>query len=55
MKCPYCGNEMELGKLRSRGGVFFLPDGEKTPKLYTQKQMVTGDYLNGFILVRWEF
>ena len=39
MKCPLCGNEMELGKLRSKGGVFFLPDGEKMPKLYTQKEM----------------
>ena len=39
MKCPICGHEMELGKLRSRGGVFFLPNGEKTPKLYTQKEM----------------
>ena len=39
MKCPLCGNEMEFGKLRSKGGVFFLPDGEKTPNLYTQKEM----------------
>lgn len=39
MKCPYCGNDMEIGKLRSKGGVFFLPDGERTPKLYTQKEM----------------
>lgn len=39
MKCPICGHEMELGKLRSRGGVFFLPNGEKTPKLYTHKEM----------------
>ena len=39
MKCPICGQEMELGKLRSRGGVFFLPNGEKTPKLYTHKEM----------------
>lgn len=39
MKCPCCSNEMEKGKLRSKGGVFFLPDGEKLPKLYTEKQM----------------
>lgn len=39
MKCPYCNNEMEIGKLRSKGGVFFLPDGEKMPKLYTQNEM----------------
>lgn len=28
-KCPYCGGELEKGKLISRGGNFFLPDGEK--------------------------
>lgn len=39
MKCPYCGAEMRKGKLRSRGGVFFLPDGEKMPLLYTEKEM----------------
>jgi len=39
MKCPYCNNEMEKGELKSRGGVFFLPDGEKMPKLYTENQM----------------
>ena len=39
MNCPYCNNEMEIGKLRSKGGVFFLPDGEKMPKLYTQNEM----------------
>ena len=39
MKCPCCNNEMEKGKLRSKGGVFFLPDGEKSPKLYTENEM----------------
>lgn len=39
MKCPFCDNEMETGTLRSRGGVFFLPDGENLPKLYTAKEM----------------
>ena len=39
MKCPYCSNDMEKGKLRSRGGMFFLPDGEKVPKLYTEREM----------------
>lgn len=33
MKCPYCHSEMEYGELRSRGGVYFLPDGESMPKL----------------------
>ena len=39
MKCAYCNSEMEKGKLRSRGGVFFLPDGEALPKLFTEKEM----------------
>lgn len=30
-KCPYCGGDLEKGKLISRGGNFFLPDGEKMP------------------------
>ena len=28
MICPYCGQEMEKGTLHSRGGNYFLPDGE---------------------------
>ena len=39
MKCPYCQNEMEHGVLHSKGGVYFLPDGEKMPSLYTKKEM----------------
>ena len=39
MKCPYCSTAMEKGTLHSRGGVFFLPDGEKLPMLYTEQQM----------------
>lgn len=39
MRCPICDKEMEIGKLRSRGGVYFLPDGEKSPMLYTRKAM----------------
>lgn len=39
MKCPYCNNEMEKGELRSKGGLFFLPEGESIPKLYTDNQM----------------
>lgn len=31
-KCPYCGGELEKGKLISRGGNFFLPDGEKNAR-----------------------
>lgn len=39
MRCPSCNTEMEKGKLRSRGGVFFLPDGESLPLLYTENEM----------------
>lgn len=39
MECPYCHSEMERGELHSRGGVFFLPDGEAMPRLYTDKEM----------------
>ena len=39
MKCPCCSREMEKGQLKSRGGVFFLPDGEPLPKLYTEHEM----------------
>lgn len=38
-KCPYCGSEMDRGELKSRGGVYFLPDGEKRPRLYTEEEM----------------
>ncbi len=40
MRCPYCNSDMEKGQLKSKGGVFFLPDGEKSPKLYTKSQMM---------------
>lgn len=39
MRCPCCNAEMERGELRSRGGVFFLPEGETLPKLYTRRLM----------------
>lgn len=39
MKCPYCNNEMGKGELRSKGGVYFLPDGEKAPLLYTEREL----------------
>ena len=38
MECPYCKSQMERGSLRSRGGVYFLPEGEKIPKLYLDSQ-----------------
>ena len=39
MVCPWWGREMEQGELHSRGGTYFLPEGEKTPKLYTESSM----------------
>jgi hypothetical protein len=30
---------MEKGKLFHKGGAYFLPDGEKYPKLYTKNEM----------------
>ena len=39
MMCPYCSREMEKGKLYSRGGVFFLPEGDKLPLFYTEHEM----------------
>ena len=38
-KCPNYGGEIEKGTFRSRGGNFFLPEGEKTPIWYTEKSM----------------
>jgi hypothetical protein len=35
--CPFCSKEMEEGTLRSRGGNYFLPDGQKEPWLYREK------------------
>lgn len=34
--CPYCGGPLEKGELRSRGGVYFLPENSKTPAFYTE-------------------
>ena len=39
MQCPFCGTEMIRGELKSRGGKYFLPDGHKEPRLYTEGSM----------------
>ena len=39
MKCPFCGEEMVKGKLRTRGDNYFVPDGCKPPLIYTHKSM----------------
>ena len=39
MKCPFCGEEMSQGKLRTRGENYFIPDGCNPPLLYTNKSM----------------
>lgn len=37
--CPYCGAPLEEGTLRSKGGTYFLPAGQKTPGLYSKASM----------------
>ena len=32
-RCPFCEGVWEKGELKSRGGVYFLPEGEKMPAL----------------------
>lgn len=39
MKCPFCGKEMQQGKLRTRVDNYFVPNGCKVPMLYTKKSM----------------
>lgn len=41
MKCPYCGQEMKLGRLRSASGygVFWLPEGSEFEGLLTGKRI----------------
>ena len=34
--CPVCSGPLTEGKLHSRGGNFFLPDGEKLPITYAK-------------------
>ena len=41
MKCPFCGKEMQQGKLRTRGDNYFVPNGCKAPMLYTKKAWKT--------------
>ena len=51
MKCPYCGKEMELGRLHSSSGraVFWLPDNtEYKEGLITKKKIE--EYGKGVIL-----
>ena len=37
--CPYCGEPLEKGELRSRGGVYFLPENSKMPAFFTEGSM----------------
>lgn len=42
MKCPFCGEEMQPGKLRTRGYNYFVPNGCKTPSLSKEKKYGEG-------------
>jgi hypothetical protein len=37
MFCSKCGKEMKKGTLNGRGDNFFLPEGETSPKLLSNK------------------
>ena len=37
--CPYCGGQMEIGKLYSRGSNYYLPDGQKLPAWYSARAL----------------
>ena len=61
MKCPFCGKDMQQGKLRTRGDNYFVPDGCKTPMVYTKKGMdkagatlVSPDVLSANYEVNWQ-
>ena len=61
MRCPFCSQEMQQGKLRTRGDNYFIPDGIKTPTLYTKKSMdkagailVSPDCFSAVYEVNWQ-
>lgn len=37
--CPWCGDTLEAGTIRGRGGNFFLPEGASSPLWYTHASM----------------
>ena len=37
--CPYCGEPLEMGELRSRGGVYFLPENSMMPTFFMEGSM----------------
>ncbi|NMA95585.1 MAG: hypothetical protein GX974_06055 [Clostridiales bacterium] len=61
MKCTYCGNEMETGKLITEGGhgLFYMPDGKNYKMFPTRKRIedkhgiiLDGPYINRFHSIR---
>ncbi len=42
MKCPYCGEEMQTGELRSErdGAIYWLPDGKQYKGLFLSEEKV---------------
>lgn len=37
--CPWCGEKLEKGSFRSKGGNYFLPEVEKMPLFFTSKYL----------------
>lgn len=48
--CPWCGQEMKEGALRSKGGNYFLPINENMPWTYSAKSMAKKT-LSHFLLI----
>ena len=59
MKCPYCGNEMETGSLKTEGGpgMFYMPEGKNYSILPTQKEIERkgGIVLDGPYITRFHY
>lgn len=59
MRCPYCGSEMEQGRVTTTAtdGLYWFPEGEAAnPKLNTMKNVTAkgGIVLDGPYLLGWE-
>lgn len=45
VKCPWCNGELEKGTLRSNGGQYFLPEGQRPCRIryYTKRYIEKAD------------